>query len=165
MAVDSRRGSGAGSVRHAGVGGRQLLDHPHFHAAFRRLPQGNVVHEAAHEEDAAPARLEEILGGQRIGDFLDLEPLALIADEHDQFDRRLCRLERELDGDELVLVEPVAVLDRVDDRLAHGHADPVDGVLVEARHLTQMIAHHLNQVQHVEHAVDPEPDEAATVGH
>ena len=52
-------------------------------------------------------------------------------------------LEREFDGHELGLVEPVPVLDRVDHRLADGDAHPVDGVLVEPRQLTQVIAHRL----------------------
>ena len=59
---------------------------------------------------------------------------------------------RELDGDALGDVLAVAVLDGVDDRLAHGHADPMDGVLVEAGDRAQPIAHELNEVQQLERA-------------
>src|SRR6476661_3038271 len=73
-------GSGSGT-------GRQLLDHAHFHAALRCAAQHDVVHETAHEEDAPPAGLEDVLRGQRIGDLLRLEPLSLIEHTHDQLTR------------------------------------------------------------------------------
>src|SRR3982751_3597489 len=71
----------------SGTGGGQLLDHPDFHSAVRRLPERHVIHEAAHEEDAATARLEEVLGGQGVGDFLGLEAFALVHDSDDQLAR------------------------------------------------------------------------------
>ncbi len=46
----------------------------------------------------------------------------------------------ELDDDVLGCVLAVAVLDGVDDRLAHGHADPVRGVLVQPGHRRQPVA-------------------------
>src|SRR5258706_2286089 len=49
--------------------GAQLLHHPHFHAPVGRAAQLHVVHEAAHEEDAASAGLEHILGRQPICHF------------------------------------------------------------------------------------------------
>src|SRR5215212_9843168 len=42
--------------------GRQLLDHPHFHAPLVCPAKGHIVHEVAHEKDAASARLENVLG-------------------------------------------------------------------------------------------------------
>ena len=59
----------------------------------------------------------------------------------------------------------VAVLDGVDDRLADGHADPVHRVLVEADALGQVIADHLDEVQHVEGAAELETDDVPLVGH
>src|SRR5580765_3768724 len=47
--------------------GRQLLDHAHFHPALCAALQHDVVHEAAHEKDAAAARLEDVFRGQWIG--------------------------------------------------------------------------------------------------
>src|SRR5438105_4302335 len=69
--------------------GRQLLHHAHFHAPLRGTLQLDVVHEAPHEEDAAPARLEHVLGRERVGDLLGLEPFALVGDLDHQLGRRL----------------------------------------------------------------------------
>src|SRR5215211_6099664 len=52
----------------SGTGG-QLLDHAHFHAPFVSSPKGHVVHEVAHEKDAASARLEDVLGRQGVADL------------------------------------------------------------------------------------------------
>ena len=125
----------------------------------------DVVHEAAHEEDAAAARLEDVLGRQRIGDLLGLEALALVEDADDQLARIGGRRERELDGHQLAVVLAVAVLDGVDDRLADGDADPVDRVLVQAGELADAVADDLDEVQHVEVAVDLQPDGAAARQH
>src|SRR4051794_3670910 len=54
----------------SGTAGSQFLDHAHFHAALGRPPERHVVHEAAHEEDAAAARFQQILGRERIGNLL-----------------------------------------------------------------------------------------------
>ena len=75
------------------------------------------------------------------------------------------RRERELDGHELRGVFAVAVLDGVDDRLAHGDANPVDRVLVEAGELRHAVADHLDEVQHVEVTVDLQLDRAAACQH
>src|SRR5436190_12781309 len=70
MAV-ARKTGGIGSAT-----GGQLLHHAHFHAAFRRAPELHLVHEAAHEEDPAAARLEHVLGCERVGDPIRLEALS-----------------------------------------------------------------------------------------
>ena len=88
-------------------------------------PQDHVVHEAAHEEDAAPAGLEEVLGRQRIGDRLRVEPLALVAHADRQFASASRPAARNSTNTCLRRVVPVPVLDRVDHRLANGDADPV----------------------------------------
>src|SRR3954471_19955674 len=62
----------------------QFLDHPHFHPALIRPPQFDVVHEAAHEEDAAAARFQHVLWSEWIGDLLGIEAFALIEDADDQ---------------------------------------------------------------------------------
>src|SRR5262249_23045588 len=98
--------------------GRQFLHHAHLHAASGRALQLDVVQEVAHEEDAAPARLEHVFGRERIGDRLGLEALAAIGDADDELGRAVDGSEAELDGHRLRGVFLVAVLDRVDDRLA-----------------------------------------------
>ena len=75
------------------------------------------------------------------------------------------RREGELDGHELAVVFAVAVLDGVDHRLADGDADPVDRVLVEAGELADAVADDLDEVQHLEVAVDLQADGAAARQH
>src|SRR4029450_12418439 len=85
MAVARRSGSST-RRRTSGAGGRGLnaLHHPDFHAAFRRPLQLHVVHEVADQEDAAAARLEEVLGIERVRDRLGVEPFALVAHANQQ---------------------------------------------------------------------------------
>src|SRR5581483_7451694 len=71
VAVARKTGSGILRLR--------ALDHHHFHAALRRALQHHLVHEAAHEEDAAPARLEQVLRRERIGQRGRIEAAALVA--------------------------------------------------------------------------------------
>jgi 4-amino-4-deoxy-L-arabinose transferase-like glycosyltransferase len=95
---------------------------------FRREDVRDLVHERAHEEDAPPLGLEQVLGSQGIGHGRGIEALALVAD----LDLEGPRSHRELHAHPLPLLEPVPVLDRVDHRFPHGHAQVVGGVLVEA---------------------------------
>src|SRR3954469_2950135 len=83
----------------SGTGG-ELLDHAHFHAPLGHARELHIVHEAAHEEDAASARLEDVLGREGVGDGLGLESLALVGDAHDQLRRLVDRGEGEFDGDD-----------------------------------------------------------------
>src|SRR5262249_23473051 len=92
----------------ASATGRQLLHHAYLHAAVGRALQVHFVHEVAHEEDAASARLEHVLGRERVGDFLGLETLAAIRDGDDELGGTVDRREAELDGDRLVGVFLVA---------------------------------------------------------
>src|SRR5688500_13472582 len=78
--------------------GRQLLHHADFHAPRRGAVQLHVVHEAAHEEDAATARFEDVLGCEWIRDLLGLEALTLVGDADDELGGILDRGEFELDG-------------------------------------------------------------------
>src|SRR5436190_23326027 len=77
--------------------GREFLHHAHLHAALRHPRELDVVHEAAHEEDAAAARLENVFRGERIRDCLRLEALALVGDPHDELLGLLDWREREFD--------------------------------------------------------------------
>jgi hypothetical protein len=127
--------------------------------------QRDIVHEAAHEENAATAGFEQVLGRERIGDHVRIEAFALIEHAHDQLDRRRFGRERELDGHELRGMLAVAVLDGVDDGFTHRDANPMHRILVEAGDLSEAIADHLDDVQHREVALDLQPDSAAPCQH
>src|SRR5690606_21845993 len=145
--------------------GSELLDHAYFHPAFRPAAHDDIVHEAAHEEDAASARLQDVLGGQGIGDFFGLEPFTLVDDADDELGGSDDGGDRELDHHELAVVFPVPMLDGIDDRLAHGHADPVDGVLVEPGEHREPVAGRLDHVEQFEVAGDFQPDGTAANRH
>src|SRR4029450_1286832 len=90
--------------------GAQLLHHVHLHAAAGRSRELHVVHEAAHEEDAAAARLQDVLGRERIRDGAGIEAFALVGDADDELRWILEGREGEFDGDELFGIFAVAVL-------------------------------------------------------
>ena len=69
---------GGGEIERVEGQSGELLAHAHGHAAFRPPGDRHVVHEVAHEEDAAAARLEHVLGVERIGDLRRIESLALV---------------------------------------------------------------------------------------
>ena len=66
----------------------------------RSALQLHVVHEAAHEEDAAPAGFEHVLGREGIGDLLGLEAFALVGDLTTSSVGLSTGVNGELDGDE-----------------------------------------------------------------
>src|SRR5262245_29863333 len=147
------------------VTGRQLLHHADFHAPFGSAIQLHVGHEAAHEEDAASAGLEDVLGLEGIGDLIRIESVPFVPHPNDELGGRVERREGELDGHALTGMLTVAVLDGVDDRLADGDADPMNRILVERRHLSHAIAEDLHEVYHVEETRDLQPDQAAAHRH
>src|SRR6185436_1647145 len=102
----------------ASATGPQLLHHADLHAAAGRPRELHVVHEAAHEEDAAAARFEDVLGRERIGDLAGIEAFALVDDADRELRGFVGGGEGEFDGDELAGIFAVAVLDGVDDRFA-----------------------------------------------
>ena len=55
------------------------------------------------------------------------------------------------------------MLDRIDDRLANGDADPMQRVLVESDAAGEVIADHLHEVEHLERAAELEPDDVMAV--
>jgi hypothetical protein len=100
-----------------------------------------------------------------IGNLLRVEPFALVEHAHDELARIGDRGEGELHRHQFAGVFAVAVLDRVDDRLTHRDANPVDGVFVHAGELADAVADDLDQVDHIEVAVDLHPDGAAAGQH
>ena len=146
--------------------GSQLLDHAHFHAR-RPTPRRRVTSsmKLRMKKMPRPLDLRRFSGarGSAISSGSKPSPWSSTRTISSPGSRR--RREGELDGHQLVGVLAVAVLDRVDHRLAHGHADPVHAVFVEAGHLADVIADHLDEIQHVEVAVDLDPDRAAAGQH
>ena len=108
-----------------------LLHHADFHAALGAAPHVHFVHEAADQEDAAAAGLQDVLRRQRIGDLLRVEALALVFDADDELGRVVRGDGRELDDHAFRFVVPVAMLDGVDHGFANRDADPVQRIVVQ----------------------------------
>ena len=134
--------------------GLNPLDHLHHRAAPRRERVRDLIHELPHEEDPATVGLQQVLLRPRIGDGGGIEALPLVLDANLQG----MRVRRQDERHALVLVPLVAVLDGVDDRLAHRHAQVMRGVLVEARDLRGPGEDGLHHLEHVETAGDVELD-------
>ena len=62
------------------LGVTQSLDHPHDRSPPGGESVGDLVHELAHEEDPAPAGLQEVFGRQRVREVVGIEAIAVIAD-------------------------------------------------------------------------------------
>src|SRR2546426_1794278 len=146
------RSSGSAATLRVGVGRLHALGHADFHPALRRALELNVVHEVADEKNAAAARLEEVLGIERVGEGLRIETLSLIPHANQQPGRLRRRRRLELDEHVLGRVVAVAVLDGVDHRLADRDADPMDRVVVLADTPAHVVAHDLDEVEHLERA-------------
>ena len=140
------------------------LDHDDLHAALRRALQDHFVHEAADQEDAAPARLQQVLGRQWIGDRLGSKPGPSSRTRMTMPEGRPASSGVNSTCTLFVLVALVAMLDGIDDRLAHGDADPVQRLVVEPGEPPEMVARDLDEIEHLEGAVEIEMD-AVSVGH
>ena len=153
------RGNALVRVDPAGLGVHPL-HHPDDGAPPGRERVRHLVHELAHEEDAAAVGLQQVLLRQRVGHGGGVEAVALVL----HADLQHPGLRGEDHGHALVLVPPIAVLDGVDDRLAHRDAQVVRGVVVEACHLCRAGKHGLHHLEHVETAGDVELDGALRAG-
>ena len=89
--------------------------------------------------------------------MLGIEPGALVAHADAELGRARCRRRLEVDEHALAGVVLVPVLDGVDDRLADGDADPVNGVVVETDVAADVVADDLHEVEHLERAGELEP--------
>ncbi len=110
-----------------------------------------------------PLALSRFSGASGSGSVDGVEAGAFVAHADGDAGRRLAFERRELDVHTLARVVAVAVLDRVDHRFAHGDADPVQRLVVEARQPADVIADDLHEVEHVERAVEVETDGAAFI--
>ena len=150
----------------SGTAGSQLLHHADFHAALRRRAAACTSSmKLRMKKMPRPLDLRRFSGASGSATSSGSKPSPWSRTRTISSPGCAAGREGELDGDQLVGMLAVAVLDRVDDRLAHGHADPVDGVLVEPGQLADAVADDLDEVQHVEVAVDLEPDRAAAGQH
>jgi hypothetical protein len=104
------------------------LSHNQLGAPAWTVPNQELVHEGAHQEDAASRGAEQVLFRERVRHFGQLKALPLVENPNNHF------VGIELDGhvDFLVPVMLVAVVVGVDDAFANGHADFVHVVIVEA---------------------------------
>src|SRR5262245_47610076 len=95
----------------------------------------DAVHERLHQETAPAARLVEVLGERRVGDVVGIESLAPVPDRH----LETVVVEGEGDAHALLRIESIAVLDRVDGRLADRESQIQDLVRAEADHRSDLI--------------------------
>src|SRR5258706_4452719 len=107
--------------------GLQVLPHRQHRTAAVRPGEAHVVHEGLDVEDSPTRRLELVLRSEGVGEVRRVEALPLVA----HHDAELPVASQERHEDAFLGVLPVAVLDRVRDRLAQGDPDPVP---VLARH-------------------------------
>ena len=105
-----------------------------------------VIHEAPHEENAPPARLEQVFLGKRVDYLAWVKFLPLVYHSNHE----LSRLKSEFDNNALLFVLAIAVLDGVDNRLVHPHAHPVRRILVKVPDPAYVVAQDLRDIQHVE---------------
>ena len=126
-------------------------------SALGRERVAHLVHELPHEEDPAPVGLQEVLGGQRIRNFVRFEALPLILDL--DLDRAVGQGEHELHTLRFVLA--VAVLDRIGDRFTNRHRQVVRRLVFEPDDLAQLGQNALRHVQHLEPGGDVELDRSA----
>src|SRR5262249_34129014 len=140
------------------------LHHADLHPSRFRALERHFVHEGAHQEDAAPVGLQKIFWCQGIGDCHRVETAAFVAHQDgDAWSPAV--LERgEFDVHSLLDVVAVAVFDRVDDRFAHGHRDPVHGIVIKADGSRDVLTYHLHEVEHPKRAVEVDTDGVAA-GH
>ena len=111
-----------------------------------------------------PLDLRMFSGSRQSATVVRVEPLALVPHADGEFRHVGLRRRLELDEHVLVRVAAVTVLDRVDHRLADGDAHPMERILVESDAARQVIADHLDEVEHLERACELEPDDVMTVG-
>ena len=112
-----------------------------------------------------PLALRRFSGASGSGSSSGSNPSAVVPHADEQFFRDPRRPHREVDLDRFRRVVAVAVLDRVDDRLADRDLDPVPGVLVELQHAAKLIDHRLDEIDHLEETRKVDVDGVTSLGH
>jgi hypothetical protein len=138
-------------VGRGGVGRvAKALGHDNFGASLLRGMDDKFVHEGAHEEDAAAGTLQKILIRERIGDILEAESVALVANIDDEL------VGGELKGEKNLFLAllPAAVVISVDDAFADGHADFETVIIVEAGRPGDASTHFLSETNTVEKGLE-----------
>src|SRR5258706_109848 len=139
----------------------QIFGHDQRSSAAGVERIADLVHERAHVEDAAAARLHQILRVERIADLLRIEAGALIGDG----DGQLVAVQFERGIDLLLHVQLVAVLDGVRHGLADGHADPMRAVFIHPGVFAEMFVDHLHELDVLEPTADGDLDPLAVTFH
>lgn len=106
----------------------KILGEHEIGSAARAAADGKIVHESAHQEDAASRSAEQVFFGERIGDVLQIEAAAFVEDVYDQF--AAIQFDGELDF--LLTVLAISIIVSVDHTFADGHANFMDIILSEA---------------------------------
>ena len=110
----------------------EAFGHDQFSAASSRTEYRELIHERAHEENAAAGRLQQVLLRQWIGDVGEVEATALVEDADD----KLVVTTRARQDNFLIALLAVAVTNRVDDAFAHREANLLTVVLAESTRLS-----------------------------
>src|SRR2546422_1762893 len=112
------------------------------------------VDEMLHEEDASAARAEDVLPVERVGGVGPVKPGSLVPHAHPE--QAVILLEAHFDP--LARIHAVAVLDGVDDRLAHRKTDIERHRLREPHPAGEPLGHLVDQVHVDDAAFQPQPD-------
>lgn len=134
MAGRGKKLGGVGLVLRGGVRFRrgsmaQTLGHDDNGAAVIGFADVKFVHERTHEENTAARTFQKVFVGEGIGNVLNAEALALIAD----VDNKLFGSEFKGEIDFLVALLLASVVVGIDDAFADGHTDLETVVIIEAR--------------------------------
>src|SRR6266852_4963433 len=124
----------------------QFLGHNNFRAAIAAGHDGELIHESAHEEDAAAGSAQKIFFGEGIGDAPEIKAFAFIENVNDHFVGS--EIEREINFFVGALL--IAVMESVDDPFADRHANAVAVVFAETRGFGHAQTHFLGEVDTVD---------------
>lgn len=101
--------------------------HHQFGSTTAGAENSELVHERAHQEDAASGRFQEVLFGKGIGDVGEVKTAALVEDVYNHL------IGREDKREAYLLLGPlaIAVTDCIDDALSHCQANFLAVILAE----------------------------------
>ena len=142
------RGLAVGAL---GVGASPLRHGQRGAAALREVVR-HVVHELVHQEDAAPGGIHQVLLGNRIGETVGIETVALIGDG--DTDAIVGELEHHVHTRTRLLL--VAMNHGVGHRLADRRDHPIDFVSAEADLFDQVLRKRVHRIQELTAAANPE---------
>src|SRR6202790_5712410 len=120
----------------------QFLGHNHFRAAGASGHDLELIHEGAHEENAAAGSAQKIFLGEGIGHATEVEALAFV----ENVDHHFFGSEIESEIDFFVGAFLIAVMKSIDHPFAYGHTDAVAVIFTETRSFGHAQTHFLSEV-------------------